>query len=359
MLWGLLAFQLYAEDVVHLGSEGDVLKAPVKLAAVGNLDTGTIFTAKYSTLTLSLLDTIKKSASSGIVLLGDIIQSTEEKAWSQQLTVLSTQLNGLPMLVLPGSQEYGQKELTTFGKSFGETKQQIGFNRTAGWQHLKIKDGKQRWTLLFLDSHKGKMGTKWKEQKRWLAKVLEGNTDEMVVFFVDSDVSLQHRSKASSELMSQIYDATGLSQVRLVVFSGEAQTQAILPQTTFDPLYLGCGGGGRKGKSLLRKNKEFSLHPMLDAFYLQALEDNDISEKTKDMAYSRGKFEGKKSIYDAKEFPTYGYCSLAFDNGLKVSQYHTLDGQVTKQSLLLAFTKVKGWTIPPKEEPQKNQTEPE
>ena len=181
----------------------------------------------------------------------------------------------------------------------------------------------------------------------------------MVVFFVDSDISLQNRSKASSELMSQIYDATGLSQVRLVVFAGETQTQAILPQTSFDALYLGCGGGGRKAKSLHRKSKDISLHPMLDAFYLQALEDNNISEETKDMAYSRAKFEGKKAVYDAKEFPTYGYCSLQFDNGLTVSQHHTLAGESAKQSLHLTYTKVKGWSFPAKEDPKKNQKEPE
>lgn len=359
MLWGLFAFQVYAEDIVHLGGDGDTLSAPVHLSAVGNLDTGHIFSAKYSALSLNILDHIKKSSSTAVVFLGDFVQSTEIKSWSTQLTALSSQMSGLPILAMPGSQEYSQKNLATFGQSFGQTKQQIGFNRTASWQHIKIIDGEQRWTLLFLDSHQSKMGSRWKEQRKWLESVLEGNTDQIVVFMVDSNVTLQKPSKGSAELMSAVYDATGLSQVRLVVFAGEAQTQAILPETSFDALYMGCGGGGRKAKSLLRKGKEYSLHPMLDAFYLQALEEYNLSDELKDKAYARGSFEGKKPIYDSKEFPTYGFCSLHFHNGLHVEQYHTLDGESMKKALDLSFTKVKGWTFSPKKELQKNPEGPE
>ena len=343
----LLGSFAHADELKHIGSDGSTLNAPISFAAAGNFCTGSILSSDYCSVSLGIFEDIRSSSSTGVILLGDFIKSVKPKIWANQLTTLITNLDK-PILAIPGNSEYSQPKLEQFGLSFGETKMQIGFNRTAGWQHLRIKDGKDQWTFLFLDTHKKKMGAKWKEQRIWLEGVLEQNKDQIVVFLDKPASELSGKiDRASEELMSTIYESTGLSQVRLVVFSGSEHTQAFLPDTSFDALYLGCGGGGSKAKSLPFVNgKEFKIYPALQAYYIQALDVASVDEKTMQEALSIVDFSGKPPVLNGKGLATYGWCSISLDEGLSIEQRHTIDGTSFATALSLEFSKVRGWSIP-------------
>jgi hypothetical protein len=250
-------------------------------------------------------------------------------------------------LAIPGKAEYSQPKLEQFGLSFGESKMQIGFNRTAGWQHFRISDGDDQWTFLFLDTHKKKMGAKWKEQGTWLKEILETNKDQIVVFMDNAPNELSGKTDAaSSEILGMIYESTGLSQVRLVVFSGSTHTQAFLPDSAFDALFLGCGAGGAKTKSLpFSKGDELKIHPALQAYYIQALDVEAVDEKTMQQALAIGDFAGKPAVLNGSGFPTYGWCSISLDQGLSIEQRHTTDGETFRPALSLEFSKVNGWSV--------------
>ena len=143
-----------------------------------------------------------------------------------------------------------------------------------------------------------------------------------------------------------MYKSTGLSQVRLVVFAGSPHIQSFLPETSFDALYLGCGGGGKKASDLKMSNKEqlLKIHPLLQSYFYQTVLEGDFSEETQSMLMSKGDYEGKTSKLSSKELPAFGWCSVSFDNGLHVSQRHTVNGDSFKTAFSLSFTKVNGWS---------------
>ena len=354
MTLALLTFiqMAFSGEMKHLGVDGDRFSAPFSVAAVGNLCTGSLFSSNYCAVSTAILKEIGQSDVQGAVLLGDFIKSPKPKIWAQQLTYLISVLGDKSILALPGHSEYAQKDLLQFGESFGSTKQDIGINRYSGWQHLRIQDGSAQWTLLFLDVFQDKMGTKWREQQNWLEGILDGNKDQIVLFLDQSPKEIPNGThKAAQELIDFVYSQTGLSQVRLVVFSGRHSTQAFLPDTNFDALYLGCGGGGAMAQDVSFENKDgLRLHPMLQSYYISSLETLGIDEKTKSKALGEGDFAGKPAVLDGKGFPTYGWCRISLQNGLHVSIDHTLDGTSFSSALRLSYTAMKGWTVTPKEE---------
>ena len=337
----------FSGDIQHLGADGTRFESPFSVAAVGNLCTGSMFSSDYCGVSSSILHDIAQSNVRGAILLGDFIKSPKPKVWAEQLTYLVSILGEKAILAVPGSSEYVQKDLMQFGETFGSQKQEIGINRYAGWQHLRVKDGGKNWTLLFLDVFQDKMGTKWKEQQNWLEGVLEGNKDQIVVFLDQAPKDLSNFSHlGSQEILDSVYSHTGLSQVRLVVFSGSNTTQAFLPDSNFDALYLGCGGGGAKTQDLAFESKNgVRIHPLLQASYISALDNPKIDEKTKSKALRKGDFEGKPAVLDGKGFPTYGWCELSIDNGLHVSIQHTIDGVTFSKVMALSYTISNGWTF--------------
>jgi hypothetical protein len=356
----LLGSFAQAEEIKHVGKDGAQLESPISFAAAGNFCTGSLISSEYCGVSLGVFQDIGASSSTGVILMGDFIKSVKPKIWAKQLTTLIAELKK-PIVAIPGDSEYSQPKLEQFGSTFGESKMEIGFNRTAGWQHFRITDGAEKWTFLIMDSHKKKMGAKWREQHIWLEGILEGNKDQIVVFLDNPPIALtKHTDAASQEIIDSIYASTGLSQVRLVVFSGSNHTQAFLPDTTFDALYLGCGGGGAKAKNLpLSRGESIQLHPALQAYYIQTLDSVGVDEKTVQQALATGDFAGKPAVLSAKGFPTYGWCSISLDQGLSVEQRHTIDGESFKKALSLRYSKVNGWSVPkPRPTNQENQQRP-
>ncbi|MAA79651.1 MAG: hypothetical protein CL916_10360 [Deltaproteobacteria bacterium] len=343
-LLGTLGF---AQEVPHLGSDGAQIQAPLSLAVTGNLCTGSLFSSKYCPTTLGILRDIREEKNQGLVLLGNFVKSLSPKIWSEQISTLLNESTGMSMIAIPGSTEYKNKLLNEFGDIFGTAKQDIGLNRFAGWQHARLTDGNESWTVLFLDSHKNEMGTKWEEQKQWLSSIVEDNKEQIVIFMDQAPQELSGKKHApSQELLDVVYQSTGLSQVRLVVFSGSTHIQSFLPETSFDALYLGCGGGGKKAIDLNINNKEqlLKIHPLLQSYFYQKVLEGDFSEDVQSQLMSSGDYVGKTPKLSSKEVPAYGWCSVSFDNGLHITQRHTLDGDSFATALSLSFTKVNGWS---------------
>ena len=356
--------QALAEEVPHLGKDGAERTSPLSLAVVGDLCTGSLFSTDYCPVTLGIINDMRSEQMQSVVFLGDIVQSPKKKTWSKQITSLLKETAGMSVSALPGHTEYKDKVLTEFGDVFGDSKYDIGFNRFAGWQHLRVKDGSAQWTLFFLDSHKKEMGARWGEQKQWLSELMENNKDQIIVFLDQPPRELSGKSHApSQELLDMIYERTGLSQVRLVAFSGGNHLQTFLPDTSFDALYLGCGAGGAKASSLQINNTklDIKLHPLLHSYFIQKVGEGSFDEKTSAQLMATGDYQGKSPLLSAKDFPVFGWCGVELNNGLHVTQRHTLDGTDFSQALELSFTKVKGWTKTVKVSPpavEESQEEP-
>ena len=344
MLLGSLGL---AQEVPHLGTDGAEIKGPISLAVTGNLCSGSLFSSKYCSPTLEIIRDMKEAKSDSLVLLGNFVKSLSPKVWNTQISSILESSEGMSVLAVPGSTEYKNNLLQEFGDIFGTTKQDIGLNRFSGWQHIRVFDGVDSWTVLFLDSHKQEMGTKWDEQKKWLSSIVEDNKEQIVIFMDRSPKDLSgKKNEPSQELLDIIYMSTGLSQVRLVVFAGGNHIQSFLPDTSFDALYLGCGGGGKKATDLNMSNKAqvLKIHPLLQSYFYQTVLEGSYSEEVQSKLMSTGDFEGKPPKLSSKEVPAYGWCGVTFDNGLHVTQRHTIDGSSFFPALSLSFTKVKGWS---------------
>ena len=113
--------------------------------------------------------------------------------------------------------------------AFPGTGAAIGFNRVGSWSAFDVETGDQTWRLLFLDSNKAKLGSRWREQLAWIPRALEGEMDGILLFMHEPLYDLggsepsMNRNGAPHELLQLIEDHSSLTGL-VAVFTGGSHT---------------------------------------------------------------------------------------------------------------------------------------
>ncbi|MEC7987508.1 MAG: metallophosphoesterase [Myxococcota bacterium] len=344
----LLSSLLYAAPFTPFASEGTVIRKPVRISALGNTCMGGLLSSKMCGKTRVIMQSIAKEKPDAVLFLGDFVKNGNANSWAKNTADYQGVLGDIPVLAVPGESEYQMApKLLPYAKNLPGMAEDIGLNRSAGWFHIRVNVGEQKWKILFLDANKNQMGSKWNEQLRWLDKTLKKNKDQVLVVLNKSPIDLGGSSaKEARVLLNEVKERLGLLQLRAVLFAGSRTTQAFLPEGNFDPLYVGCGGGGLKADNLHRfeRKKRWGLHPALDAFYMENLMRSDVEDAIKDMAKGKGDYKKKRPTLSGAGFPTYGWCNINIDGkGIRIhTNYLSAKNQV-KKSLKLRYNKLKGW----------------
>lgn len=230
-----------------------------------------------------------------------------------------------PVLAMPGAGELlGDKRLVGFGAAFPGIGEDIGHNRTASWGAFDLQVGRATWRLLFVDTHKQALGSRWKEQLFWLPKaVSEGEYDRLLVFMPDPRVTLaegatMNQSGAPAELIEMIEEYAGFNKLAAVISGGPSTNELILPSGAFGEAYVVAGNGGLSGPTLLRAGpadsagyRDISLEPMFDLALIKEFdrqsETQEFSEEIIDKAKGRGSWESYTPRIDGSAMPVQGW----------------------------------------------------
>jgi hypothetical protein len=275
----------------------------------------------------------------GIILTGGYVRRSTNDEWTRfgrrWRDVIASELSSdnkgrKPAMALPGSGEIlGDRRLAGYGAAFPGIGTGIGFNRNASWGQLDLQVGDATFRLLFLDTHKAAMGSRWKEQLFWLPKaVSEGEYDRLIVFMPDPRVTLAEkggmdRQDAPSELIEIIEEYAELNSLVAVISGGPRTNEVILPTGTFGEAYLVAANAGIDMPTLLKAGpadeagyKDVSLEPL----YVVALQrefDRRVTdgagfpESVVDQARGEGSWTSYTPRWDGSAFPIQGWWILS------------------------------------------------
>ena len=229
------------------------------------------------------------------------------------------------VLPLPGSGELlGDRRLKGYGAAFPDAGAAIGYNRVASWGHTDIDLGDTTWRLLFLDSNKAALGSRWQEQIFWLPKVIgDDSYDKMVVFMSDPRITLaqgakMNRGGAPSELIDIIEEEAGVMKMMAIVSSGPGTNELFHPSGIFGEAYVVAGNSGISMPTLMKAGaadaagyKDLGLEPFYDTAMMGEFnrwsEDLEFPESVVDKAKARGEWETYIGRYDGDSFPIQGW----------------------------------------------------
>lgn len=243
-----------------------------------------------------------------------------------------------PVLAIPSAGEVlGDKRLVGFGAAFPDIGEDIGLDRTASWGATDITVSGATWRVLFLDTNKGMLGSRWKEQLFWLPKaVSEGKYDRLLVFMPDPRVTLaegatMNRDGAPAELIEIIEEYAGLNKLFAVISNGPATNELILPSGPFGEAYIVAGNAGLGGPTLLRAGpadaagyKDVSLEALFDLALMKEFDRQSealaFPEPMIDKAKGRGTWESYTPRYDGATFPIQGWWVVDLQGeGIRIS----------------------------------------
>ncbi|MFT7519164.1 MAG: hypothetical protein ACI9MC_001304 [Kiritimatiellia bacterium] len=229
------------------------------------------------------------------------------------------------VLPLPGPGELlADRRLQGYGAAFPDAGAPIGYNRVASWSHVDVDLGKTTWRLLFLDSNKSALGSRWNEQLFWLPKVIADDSyDKLVVFMSDPRLTLaqgekMNRGGAPTELIDIIEEEAGVMKLMAVVSGGPATNEMFLPSGIFGEAYVVAGNSGIGMPTLLKAGaadvagyKDVGLDPFFDTALMGEFntwsEDLEFPETVINKAKSRGEWETYTGRYDGDSFPVTGW----------------------------------------------------
>ncbi|TVQ93116.1 MAG: hypothetical protein EA397_04910 [Deltaproteobacteria bacterium] len=231
----------------------------------------------------------------------------------------------VPVLALPGASErLGDKRLVGFGAAFPGATQDIGLDRVASWGATDLSVDGTTWRLLFADTHRRALGSRWQEQLFWLPKaVSEGSYDRLLVFMPEPRITLakgatMNRDGAAVELIEIIEEYAGLDKLTAVISGGPSTNELYLPTGSFGEAYLVAGNAGLSGPTLLRAGpaddagfKDLGLEPGFDLALMRELDlladAEQVPQSIVDKARARGSWETYTPRYDGDAFPVQGW----------------------------------------------------
>jgi hypothetical protein len=271
-----------------------------------------------------------------------------------------------PVLPLAGDGEMlGDKRLFSYGTTFPDAGAKIGFNRVASWLYFDIDVGGTVWRLVTLDTHKGMLGSRWKEQLFWLPKVVSGDDfQKLIVFMPDPLITMvkgyqMNPNNAPKELLEVIEDQAGIMRLMAVVSGGPPSNEVYLPSGNFGEAYLVAGNAGitgtvqnRWGAADTAGFNDVALEPMFDLSLMKQFEayaeNLNFPEKVIDHAKGAGSWETYTAGYEASSFPLQGWWMVRL-KGEEISLTYRMRGwdETFKDIYTMQYTREKGWVGKP------------
>lgn len=292
-----------------------------------------------------------------VVLMGNLVARSSTANWKafarDWLPVLAgSELSetGAPRVrVLPVAGEFdrlGDARLKGWGGTFPNAGADIGYNRVGSWYHLDVSTQGTTWRLLFLDSDKADLGSRWNEQLAWIPEALKGDYDAVLVFMSQPLYTLALRQDANPAggpraLMDAVEENTRLNMVKAVFAADTGANEVFLPSGKLGELYVNVNSGAPSA-SLARWGEaqaggdRTQLEPLFDLALLREFdrwaEARTFPETVVDRAKARGSYEGFTGEYDGGSFPNQGWWSVALVGDALKLQYRTLgpDGTLGK-----------------------------
>ncbi len=306
-----------------------------------------------------------------VVLMGDLVAGSSTAEWKAFSGDWALALSGseLPsdgavrvrsVPVAGVTDRVGDDRLRGFGAAFPGVGADIGFNRVASWYRFDITSGKTTWRMLVLDSDKASLGSRWEEQRAWIAKTLEGDDYNNVIVFMNHPRWTLAKGQTSdeggspSELLALVEDNTKLSVLKAVFAAGSHTNEVFLPGGKYGELYVVAGGGGAPADSLARWGRvgkeDLKLEPIFDLALLKEfdhwVEPRLISEQIQEKAKASGAWQGFDAELDAHAFPVQGWWNVALIGANMEMTFRMVgvDGKL-KPLYTLAFDGKDGWKI--------------
>jgi hypothetical protein len=368
--------------------DGGVLAptGPFVVALIGNLRSGTPTLdngrAAFEGIRDALMPDVLGAASAPayVVLLGDEVRSSTAGEWSDfargsaalldakevapvsgvdpmeigpidnpgltvthSAEVVSTP-DGLPAIVVAGDRDGASDgKYDGLGAAFPGLGVDIGVNRLATWYSFDVRTDGVVWRFVVLDSNKSLLGSRWAEQTRWFASVLEGTYDQLVLLEHEPLYNLagggakgpdMDSGAPVAELLKVVDEHAGLDKLRAVIAAGPSANQAFLPDGPFGVLFLDAGGGGapaddvrrwgeRKSGGTPTASRRVQLEPMFDLALMAQLQKKPaVTGDAIDAARAEGIYKGLVGTYRAKDLPTFGWWELSIKGGLVNLVFH-------------------------------------
>ncbi len=303
------------------------------------------------------------------VFTGDLVRSSSNAEWSAFDEQFVGLLDGastpvaptkrIPAIAVAGDRDgAGDAGYRGLDGSFPGTGASIGHGRIATWSKFDVRTKDARWRFVVLDSAKKTMGSRWREQLAWIPGAVVGQFAGIVVLVHDPAVSLagsRGGSEATKELLAVLERTAPMDSVKAVVFAGPAASQAILPEGKFGAIHIGAGGGGAPADDLHRVGTGPSparLVPGLDNVLQAGLRTwggaKEIPARAIERATSTGAFKGTPGVYDAGNYPTYGWWKGGLDGETLSMAWRRWQPDGTFKTVWTAtYTRKTGWTGSP------------
>ncbi|MBN2799689.1 MAG: hypothetical protein JXX28_11130 [Deltaproteobacteria bacterium] len=266
-----------------------------------------------------------------------------------------------PVAALVGHAERaGDRGLEGFASSFPDMAQEIGHNRNASWYHFDVATQGTTWRLLFLDSDREALGSRWNEQLYWLPGALRGGGyDRLIVFLPQPWQTLALGAEADpgrgpSELLEIVDENTDLMKLVAVVQGGVASNELHLPTGPYGELSLVAGNGSVPARTLQRWGhtsgvgaQPLSLVPGFDLALLSALDRWDEAQPlgggVLDAAKGRGSWEGFTAQIDGAAVPVRGWWTVTLDGDTASVGFRMREPAGYRDLYTLGWTPSGGW----------------
>jgi hypothetical protein len=239
----------------------------------------------------------------------------------------------------------------------------IGYNRVATWSSFDIRSRKSTWRVVVLDPAKGRLGSRWNEQKSWILRTLKGDGFEhLIVVMAGSELDLggkelhMNPEDGPRELLDTVDEALSDARLRLVLSSGSHTNHAILPDGPLGAARVVAGLAGGPAEDLKRwgpadaakRNEDLQLEPVFDMAMLEAMDGwnavHPLPPIAIDEARARGSFQGFTGAYAGAHFPTYGWWNVELDGDRARLDFKLFLGDRSLRHIYsLSYEEKQGW----------------
>ena len=306
-----------------------------------------------------------------VVLTGDVVPQSTDGAWANFGGQFASLLDGstpppsparrLPVLPVVGDRDCAkQSSCESLASVFPGFGVEIGYGRVATWQSfsIQIEEGRP-WRVLVLDSNKKGLGSRWNEQRAWLAQAVSDPGQGLLIFIHDPLVSVTKEKRAAntSELIEVIEANAPLLSIKAIFSAGPPMTQALLPDGPFGIAHFGSGGGGSPAAAVPRGIEgvkqpmgfapgfDEGLERLVEAYQSKA---EPPPQRAIEEALGSGSFKGYPRVVSGVDFPTHGWWKAHLKSGKIDLHWRALqpDGTFRNQAAW-QWSPENGWTAHP------------
>jgi hypothetical protein len=304
-----------------------------------------------------------------VVLTGDMVRSSSSAEWADfddrfvgllaGATAPPARTTRIPVIAAAGDRDgAGDEAYTGLSAAFPGSGASIGHGRVATWSHFDIRSGEARWRFIILDSNKAAMGSRWREQLTWIPQAVQGQFSGIIVVVHDPALSLggQDRGSENTRVLLQTLDRVApMDSVKAVLSGGPRVSQAFLPEGALGMIHIGAGGGGAPAQDLLRTAQSSEGPPLkLASGFDKALlsrigswSSSPLDPKIVERAQASGAFEGTGGVFDAGDYPTYGWWRGEIEGAsLRLTWRRWQPNGTFRDAWSITHTRATGWAEP-------------